>query len=736
MDTLPFVSVIIPTYNRLDSLRRTLASLEQQSYPHDRFEVVAVDDGSTDGTATWLPTKTDLALSLLHQQNAGATLARNAGCESSRGDLLVFLDDDIVAHPLLVSALVSTLMERERTIALGHIRAATDSDAPSTFARVYARALTPAEVRRDMVLERDIHAGAPAPFTECMTGALAVKRADFIALSMFQDPTGAWPNWDDLDFGYRAHLAGFGFWRPTAAVAYHLDASIESLTDRCARYERASASAPLLFATHPNLFVHVQMFHDKAPIRWREDSIPNMARKFRRQALSARPLVAGLERLAGLQDHHLRAQKLRRGVYQLGAQRTHLPRVPTGTWHSMIKSVHILHHSISPFAGQYPEGDPLHYNSGIPMLFGRAIRQRYPEAQVEVWRPERTLASPQVWQDEDQITHRVYPSIYGRFNVELSMPLLRAVRETASAEPETLFWVHGIYNLHAYLLAGMLRHARVIAQSHGGFPARAMFHLSRHRWLRYAYLPLHLVERRALPRYRALFALSEEEERYLLDWLRIAPDAVRVSPTGIDFDHFCPGDAEEARQRCGLPPDGAIVLYVGRLAPEKGLEQLLRAFELVHSVVPDARLVLVGTGPAQGALQGLAEELGVASRAIFAGYVPPDHLPDWYRAASVTVIPSLIEWFGKVAPESLGCGTPIVITAGGAAREIVDVFQCGRLVSPGDHYGLADAICTTLHEPGACLPDIHRGREAYGWDAKLRLAFGVLPQVPGHATNG
>jgi GT2 family glycosyltransferase len=100
---MPNISVIVPTYNRLQRLKHVLVGLEQQSYPLDRFEVVIVSDGATDGTDQYLQTiTTPLRLVAVTQPNCGVAAARNRGVEQASGDLLLFVDDDVVPAPHLI----------------------------------------------------------------------------------------------------------------------------------------------------------------------------------------------------------------------------------------------------------------------------------------------------------------------------------------------------------------------------------------------------------------------------------------------------------------------------------------------------------------------------------------------------------------------------------------------------------------------------------------------------------
>ena len=98
MPTLPTVSVIIPTYNRKDLLSETLDSLAQQTYPSDRFEVILVDDGSTDGTDAIAAEAFPFSLRYFWQSNQGDAAARNLGAQRSQAEFLVFLDDDILVE--------------------------------------------------------------------------------------------------------------------------------------------------------------------------------------------------------------------------------------------------------------------------------------------------------------------------------------------------------------------------------------------------------------------------------------------------------------------------------------------------------------------------------------------------------------------------------------------------------------------------------------------------------------
>src|SRR5215216_6112184 len=117
--TLPTVSVIIPTFNRKDLLRETLNSLAQQTNPSDFFEVIIVDDGSTDGTRAIAAEAYPFTLRYFRQSNQGDAAARNLGAQQSQADILVFLDDDIVVEAGYLTHLIQAHGTGQNKIVIG-----------------------------------------------------------------------------------------------------------------------------------------------------------------------------------------------------------------------------------------------------------------------------------------------------------------------------------------------------------------------------------------------------------------------------------------------------------------------------------------------------------------------------------------------------------------------------------------------------------------------------------------
>jgi len=177
--------------------------------------------------------------------------------------------------------------------------------------------------------------------------------------------------------------------------------------------------------------------------------------------------------------------------------------------------------------------------------------------------------------------------------------------------------------------------------------------------------------------------------------LGIPAEKVHLWYQGVDTATFHPDDRATARRRLGLPEEGRIALWVGRLVPAKGIDVLLEAMTMLRARGVGLHLHLVGDGPLRESLEARVDALALTSSVSFVGCLAPAHLPDWYRAADLTVLPSRVEGLPNVLRESKACGTPIVATRVGGNAEIADE-PWDQLVPPEDPAALAAAIEATL----------------------------------------
>lgn len=122
--------------------------------------------------------------------------------------------------------------------------------------------------------------------------------------------------------------------------------------------------------------------------------------------------------------------------------------------------------------------------------------------------------------------------------------------------------------------------------------------------------------------------------------------AAAIIPPGRDLQHFTPDDRAQARSELGLAPDDGIVHYVGRLAPDKNVETLLKAFAGLQRNIRSSQLLVLGDGPTKASLQLVSRQLRIDEAVTFLPSVAHHLLPAYYRAADVTVVPSDYLWFG------------------------------------------------------------------------------------------
>lgn len=198
-----------------------------------------------------------------------------------------------------------------------------------------------------------------------------------------------------------------------------------------------------------------------------------------------------------------------------------------------------------------------------------------------------------------------------------------------------------------------------------------------------------------------------------------APDErMRIVMNGADLRRFSPAPN-------GSAPDGVsygprMIFACRQLFPRKGIRFLIEAAAQLRPTFPDLELVLAGDGFERPELERLARERGIAERTTFLGWVANAELPKYYRAAAVSVIPSLEEGFGIPAAEAMGCEVPVVASDAGGLPEVVEDGVTGRVVPRGDATALAGAIADLLRDPALRHRMGQAGRERalrlFDWD--------------------
>ncbi len=198
-----------------------------------------------------------------------------------------------------------------------------------------------------------------------------------------------------------------------------------------------------------------------------------------------------------------------------------------------------------------------------------------------------------------------------------------------------------------------------------------------------------------------------------------------IPAIGVDTEVFTPRPTQQPD--AGRSP---IIGYVGRFAPEKGIETLLHAFaDLRRTTLPHARLRLIGDGPQRTSLIDLTSTLGIQQSVEFRTPLPPVEIATAMCDFSVLVLPSRTtavwkEQLGRVLLEAMACGVPVIGSDSGAIPEVID--DAGLIVPEGDAVALSDALAQLLSSPEMRGELSRRGRARAEHYSQQRLAEQTL----------
>ena len=179
-------------------------------------------------------------------------------------------------------------------------------------------------------------------------------------------------------------------------------------------------------------------------------------------------------------------------------------------------------------------------------------------------------------------------------------------------------------------------------------------------------------------------------------------EKINVIPNGINLNNFSGIENDYDFRRKYAMDNEKIILYIGRLVYEKGIQHLISAMPKIINGYNDTKLVIGGRGGMYDELREQAKNLGIENKVYFTGYLSSKDVQKMYKCADIAVFPSTYEPFGIVALEAMLAGVPTVVSDIGGLNEIVDHGVNGMKSYAGNSNSIADSVLTLLYNHQLC----------------------------------
>ena len=197
-------------------------------------------------------------------------------------------------------------------------------------------------------------------------------------------------------------------------------------------------------------------------------------------------------------------------------------------------------------------------------------------------------------------------------------------------------------------------------------------------------------------------------------------EKINVIPNGISLNNFSGVEKDYDFRRKYAMDNEKIILYVGRLVYEKGIQHLIGAMPKILANYHDAKLVICGKGGMIDELKQETRNLGIENKVYFAGYCDSKTVQKMYKCADIAVFPSTYEPFGIVALEAMLAGIPIVVSDVGGLNEIVEHGVTGMKSYAGNSNSISDSVLSLLFDAKLCdsvsKNAVKKVKELYNWN--------------------
>lgn len=202
----------------------------------------------------------------------------------------------------------------------------------------------------------------------------------------------------------------------------------------------------------------------------------------------------------------------------------------------------------------------------------------------------------------------------------------------------------------------------------------------------------------------------------------VPAEKVEIIPNGIDVTKFdMSTDRQAVRRRYDVQSHEKLVLCVGRLVPQKGIEYLIRAIPAIADRYPQAKFIFVGEGWMRDYLESVSRSTGHHWKIKFTGFIPDQELTALMTSADVLVIPSVYEPFGIVALEGMAAGVPVVASQVGGLAEVIEHDRTGVFVYPRNPdsiaWGVGHVLSNPDHANWITKNASEKVQKTYSWEA-------------------
>jgi len=233
---------------------------------------------------------------------------------------------------------------------------------------------------------------------------------------------------------------------------------------------------------------------------------------------------------------------------------------------------------------------------------------------------------------------------------------------------------------------------------------------------------------------KRVISCSSSMKWELENHFHLPSEKITVIPNAVDISKYEKQiDREAVKRRYGIEPYERVVLFVGRLVPQKGVEYLIRAIPLILQQHGNVKFVIAGDGWSKDYLEDLARSVGFIDKIRFLGFISDSELTELTMSADVLVVPSVYEPFGIVALEGMAAGVPVVAANVGGLSEIIEHDRTGVLVYPKNFESIAWGVNRVLSDPGYSNWLVQNAKrkvqEAYSWEAVAQRTIEVYEEA-------